>query len=152
MTIFVAIVLSLVTVGLHYELLVFISFFVQQVSGSKRFGVALAVTMALVAHLLEVAVFAIGWELLLRNGYVHLVHFDLDLYEPTLMDVFYFSGSVYTSLGFGDIVPGQGGQMLAVSEAVTGLVLIAWTASYTFFLMSTHWRNVRGNPGGLGDA
>ena len=63
-----------------------------------------------------------------------------------MVDVFYFSGAVYTSLGFGDIVPLRGGQVLAVSEAVTGLVLIAWTASYTFFEMQTNWREVRGRP------
>ena len=105
-TILAAVILSLLTVGLHYELLVFISFVVQRVSGSARFGV------------------------------------------PTFIDALYFSGSVYTSLGFGDIVPANGGQVLAVSEAVTGLVLIAWTASYTFFHMQSHWREVRGGGSG----
>ncbi len=106
-------------------------------------------TLALGAHLLEVAVFAIGWYLLLQNGSVELMHFNRGVFEPTPMDVFYFSGEVYTSLGFGDIVPGQGGQLLAVSEAVTGLVLIAWTASYTFFLMARHWSDARGSTSGF---
>ena len=34
-------------------------------------------------------------------------------------------------------------RILAVSEAVTGLVLIAWTASYTFFEMRSHWETQR---------
>ena len=146
--IFSAALLSLITVGLHYESLVFISYFVRQVSGSKRVGVALAVTMALGAHIAEVTVYAVAWYLLLDAGIVELAHFEMESYDPSLMDIFYFSGTVYTSLGFGDIVPIRGGQVLAVTESVTGLVLIAWTASYTFFEMQNHWKNVRGGlPG-----
>lgn len=144
--VFTAALLSLITVGLHYESLVFISFFVRRVSGSKRVGVALAVTLALGAHILEVAVYAIAWLLLIDTGAVELAHFDMEVFEPTPIDIFYFSGTVYSSLGFGDIVPVRGGQVLAVTESVTGLVLIAWTASYTFFEMQTNWREVRGRP------
>ncbi len=146
MTALAATILSLLTVGLHYESLVFISYFVRRVSGSKRIGVALAVTLALGAHIVEVAVYTIGWYVLILGGSVELAHFEMDVFEPSMVDVFYFSGAVYTSLGFGDIVPLRGGQVLAVSEAVTGLVLIAWTASYTFFEMQTNWREVRGRP------
>ena len=121
--------------------------FVLRVSGSKRIGVALAVTLALGAHIAEVAVYAIGWYLLILTGEVELAHFEMEVFEPSMIDVFYFSGEVYTSLGFGDIVPVRGGQVLAVTEAVTGLVLIAWTASYTFFEMQAHWRDVRGGRG-----
>ena len=146
MTALAATILSLLTVGLHYESLVFISYFVRRVSGSKRIGVALAVTLALGAHIVEVAVYTIGWYVLILGGSVELAHFEMDVFEPSMVDVFYFSGAVYTSLGFGDIVPLRGGQVLAVSEAVTGLVLIAWTASYTFFEMQTNWRELRGRP------
>lgn len=143
-----AALLSLITVGLHYEALVFISYFVRRVSGSKRVGVALAVTMALGAHIAEVTVYAVAWYLLVDGGAVELSHFEREVFDPALIDIFYFSGTVYTSLGFGDIVPSQGGQVLAVTESVTGLVLIAWTASYTFFEMQTHWKNTRGGlPG-----
>ncbi|MXZ72213.1 MAG: two pore domain potassium channel family protein [Acidobacteria bacterium] len=139
-----AALLSLITVGLHYEALVFISFFVRKVWKSRRVGVALAVTLALGAHITEVGVYSVAWYLLIDAGAVELAHFDMEVFEPTLLDIFYFSGTVYSSLGFGDIVPVRGGHVLAVTESVTGLVLIAWTASYTFFEMQTHWRDVRG--------
>ena len=148
MMIFSAALLSLITVGLHYESLVFISYFVRRVSGSKRVGVALAVTMALGAHIVEVSVYAVAWYLLLEAGAVELAHFEIEAFDPRAIDIFYFSGTVYTSLGFGDVVPVRGGQILAVTESVTGLVLIAWTASYTFFEMQSHWKNVRGGAPG----
>ncbi len=47
--------------------------------------------LALVAHVIEVVAFAVGWLLLLRGGIV-----ELSVPVPTLLDVFYFSGAVYT--------------------------------------------------------
>ena len=72
--------------------------------------------------------------MLIRAGAV-----ELNIANPTMLDAVYFSGSVYTSLGFGDVVPARGGQLLVVLEVVTGLVLIAWTASFTLFQMREHW-------------
>ena len=143
-----AALLSLIVVGLHYEALVFISFFVRKVWKSRRVGVALAVTLALGAHIAEVSVYAVAWYLLIEAGAVELGHFEIEAFDPRAIDIFYFSGTVYTSLGFGDMVPVRGGQVLAVTESVTGLVLIAWTASYTFFEMQTNWKNVRGDAPG----
>ena len=134
MIVIASFVLPLLAVGLHHELLVLTSSVVRALSGSARAGVALAVALALVAHVVEVVAFGIGWLVLIRAGAVELSH-----PSPTMLDVLYFSGSVYTSLGFGDIVPVQGGRFLVVIEAVTGLVLIAWTASFTLYQMREHW-------------
>lgn len=120
--------LSLLAVGMHHESLALAAAAVRRLPpGAARFGVALAVVLALLAHLAEVVVFGLGWYALARAGVV-----ALSIESPTLLDAVYFSGSVYTTLGFGDIVPVAGGRLLVVSEAVTGLVLIAWTASFTF--------------------
>lgn len=134
MLVLAAVVLPLLSVGLHYELLVASSHVVRTLSGSVRAGVALAVALALAAHVIEVVVFGIGWLVLIRAGVV-----ELSAPSPTLAEVVYFSGSVYTSLGFGDIVPVSSGRFLAVIEAVTGLVLIAWTASFTLYQMQELW-------------
>lgn len=138
MTILAAVLLSLLAVGVHYEALVFASAFVNRVAGPARIGVALGVAIALVGHMAEVLLYAGAWLVLIDAGLV-----QLSVPSPTPLELVYFSGSVYTSLGFGDIVPVRGGQILAVSEAVTGLVLIAWTASFTFYEMRTHWETQR---------
>ena len=140
MSILAAPLLSLVAVGVHYEALVFASAFVKRVADPARVGVALGVVVALAAHMLEVLLYAAAWLALINAGAV-----ELNVPAPSPIDAVYFSGSVYTSLGFGDIVPVRGGQILAVSEAVTGLVLIAWTASFTFFEMRSHWETHRDN-------
>ena len=130
MLVIATIVLPLLSVGLHYEFLVLGSNAVRILPGAGRADVLPAVVLALFAHVLEVVVFGLGWLALIRAGVV-----ELSLPAPTLAEVIYFSGSVYTSLGFGDIVPVNGGRFLVVIEAVTGLVLIAWTASFTFYQM-----------------
>ena len=134
MLVIATIVLPLLSVGLHYEFLVLGSNTVRILPGAGRADVLPAVVLALFAHVLEVVVFGLGWLALIRAGVV-----ELSLPAPTLAEVIYFSGSVYTSLGFGDIVPVNGGRFLVVIEAVTGLVLIAWTASFTFYQMREHW-------------
>jgi hypothetical protein len=130
--------LSLLAVGVHYEALVLGSAFVNRVAGPARVGVALGVVIALAAHMVEVLLYAVAWMALINAGAV-----ELNLPAPTPLDAVYFSGAVYTSLGFGDIVPVRGGHILAVSESVTGLVLIAWTASFTFYEMRAHWETHR---------
>ena len=132
MTFIAAVVLPLLVVGLHYELLALTSAVVRSLPGWKRGAVAVAVVLALGAHVAEVLRFALGWLVLIRAGAV-----ELTIPSPTILDIVYFSGSVYTSLGFGDVVPLRGG--LVVLEVVTGLVLIAWTASFTLFQMRERW-------------
>ena len=47
----------------------------------------------------------------------------------------YYSFVTLTTLGYGDIIPIGHIRFTAGSEALTGLVLIAWTASFTYLQM-----------------
>jgi hypothetical protein len=128
------VVLVVLAVGIHYEMLSLISNGVRRLRPSHRFRVSISVLGALGAHFIEVILFAIGWKLLLSAGVAHL-----SVKEPSFVEVLYFSASTYTSLGYGDIVPLGDSGLLAGSEALTGLVLIAWTASFTYFEMRAFW-------------
>lgn len=139
----------LASVGIHFEFILIASAVSRWLSHS-RLRVAIAVLVVLVAHLVEIAVFAAGWALLIATGDAQLAEplpltiatSDAQLLEVSrpFTDILYFSGTVYTSLGFGDIVPIGLCRLYAVLESVTGLVLIAWTASYTFGQMARNWR------------
>ncbi len=48
---------------------------------------------------------------------------------------FPFSMATYTTLGFGDVFPRGPIRLVAGVEAFNGLVLIGWSASYTYFAM-----------------
>ena len=49
-----------------------------------------------------------------------------------LLDLVYFSATVFTTLGFGDLVPVGPIRMITSTEALAGLALITWSASFTF--------------------
>jgi hypothetical protein len=55
------------------------------------------------------------------------------------LDYLYFSAVIYTSLGIGDIVPTEHLRFLAGVEALNGLLLIAWSASFLFSTMNRLW-------------
>jgi len=54
-------------------------------------------------------------------------------------DCLYFSAVTYTSLGFGDYVPLSHLRLIAGVEALNGLVLIGWSASFTYLAMERYW-------------
>ncbi len=139
-TLLTTVVLVIVTVIIHCEALKRISDFVATLAYRPRVNVGLSVLGALLAHIIEVFVFAIGMKLLIDTGrYGKLVGLDHVASE----DVMHFSMVAYTSVGYGDIIPVGWLRFLAGMETLTGLVLIAWTASFMFLEMHKYW--------GLGD-
>ena len=91
-------------------------------------------------HVIEVWLFAFLYYFLLpleNTGEV------IGEFSNTVLDCAYFSFVNYTSLGYGDIVPVGHIRFTAGSEALTGLVLIAWTASFTYLQMQqlVHYKN-----------
>jgi len=69
-----------------------------------------------------------GW------GALHGEYFD-----GSLLDCIYFSFTVFTTLGFGDIFPEGNLRYLIGIESLTGLVLITWTASFLYYEMQRSW-------------
>jgi hypothetical protein len=55
-------------------------------------------------------------------------------------NVVYFSATTYATVGFGDAVPVGPLRFLTGLEALTGFVMITWSASYTFLEMQRDWR------------
>lgn len=131
--------LVLLAIGIHYEVLrVVASYLLPRMQiVSRRAHVIVGVISCMAAHTIEIWGFA---------GAYWLVHFtDLKLgfsddYRRSFVDYLNFSAESYTSLGFGDaemLTPNM--RLLAGIEALTGLVLIAWSASFTYFLMAQYW-------------
>ncbi|MBZ9905465.1 potassium channel family protein [Mesorhizobium sp. BR115XR7A] len=56
------------------------------------------------------------------------------------VDFLYFSVTNYTTLGVGDIRAEGPIRLIASSEALTGLVLLSWTASFTYLSMENFWK------------
>ena len=55
-------------------------------------------------------------------------------------DAIYHSAVNFSSLGYGDIHPVGSMRAIAVTEALTGLMMIGWSASFTYLKMEQIWQ------------
>jgi len=136
----VAGITSLLSVGVHYEALRMTLVGLDRVRVLPRLHVAMAILAALVAHLVESMIFAASWYFVdhVGVGYLRGGH--------SFEDMLYFSLITYTSLGYGDIVPLGDARLLAGVESLVGLVMIGWTASFTYLEMNRYWAEFRRRP------
>ena len=123
-------------VVLHFAALNRMSHFLGSSPIPARWRVALGAVGAIVVHILEIVVFA---------GALGYVARRPDLGEITgrmngeFTDFMYFSFVTYTTVGYGDLTPAGPLRILAAVEALTGLLLVAWTASFLFLQMQRFW-------------
>lgn len=61
-----------------------------------------------------------------------------------LLDAVYLAATSYTTLGFGDLAPVGPIRFLPGIMALTGFVLITWSASFTYLEMSRDWGEQQG--------
>ncbi len=122
----------------HYEGLNLLSrWLTHRHESQRRRKVLYGIFGVLALHVAEIWIFALtAWGLLhLPNtGSVAGVH------ALGLLDAVYLSATTYTTLGFGDLTPVGPIRFLAGTMALTGFVLIAWSASFTYLEMSRDWR------------
>lgn len=96
----------------------------------------------LLVHLFEVAIYGICLWLLSVTGNGSLASISEGVKHGPA-EFFYFSIASYTTLGIGDIVPHGHLRILAGIEALQGLMLIAWSASFTYLVMEKFWSRGR---------
>ncbi|MBY0474386.1 MAG: potassium channel family protein [Nitrosomonas sp.] len=124
-----------VCVILHYEALRFLSRTIG-VHVHKRIGVLIVMLGLLVAHVLEIVIFALGYMLMQHSPDMgHITGMD----KGNLFDFIYYSSVVYTTVGFGDLLPVGAIRMLSAAEGLAGLAMITWSASFTFLAMQRLW-------------
>lgn len=100
----------------------------------SRTAVGLMVLVALVAHLLEIWIFSVA---ILVVGSLSDTQFAEEL-QLDGFDAFYYSAVSYTSMG-AEPLHESSLRILTAIEALTGLILITWTASFIFLVMQRTW-------------
>lgn len=126
------IVTIVIAVALHYEVLTHLAEKHFKRSWPSRLLLPVGVLIVIFTHVIEVWFFAFLYYLLLPLDNTGEV---VGGFSNTIFDCAYFSFVNYTSLGYGDVVPVGHIRFTAGAEALTGLVLIAWTASFTYLQM-----------------
>ncbi|MGV8916559.1 MAG: potassium channel family protein [Pseudomonas sp.] len=130
------VVVVILTVIIHHESLSLLNDWFPRIKGWHQFRIVFGVLGALTAHAVEVWCFALVYFLMIAAGGWGTLEGKFD---GTLMDCVYFSFTTFTTLGFGDIEPVGNLKYLTGLEALTGLVLITWTASFLFIEMQKYW-------------
>jgi hypothetical protein len=99
-----------------------------------RARIIVVVLAAFVGHTLAVWTYAFAYW-----GIANQLGGFAGLPVNDLMDCLYFSAVTYTSLGFSDHVPLSHVRLIAGVEALNGLLLIGWSASFTYLAMERYW-------------
>ena len=133
--IFNCVVIS-IAVLVHYEALYRLARLLPYLRIAPRFRVLVGVAGAFLAHVVEIWIFAAGYYLMLKWDTESELGGNFD---GSLLDCSYYSFTNYTSLGFGDIEPFGHIRFLSGLEGLTGLILIAWTASFMYIEMQKFW-------------
>jgi hypothetical protein len=125
-----------VVVVIHYEILFRLTWLLPRLGLPHRYRIVAGVFGTLAGHALEIWVFAAAYHLMHHaDGWGRLS----GNFDGSLMDSAYFSFTVFTTLGFGDIEPLGDLRYLTGIESLTGLVMITWSASFLFVEMQRHW-------------
>ncbi|MFQ5487163.1 MAG: ion channel [Gammaproteobacteria bacterium] len=132
----VSLLLVALTVLIHYEVLRLASLSLGWVSIAPRARILVVIFYAFIAHLMEVALFAATFFLLIEEWGIGALAGNR---QGGFYDYLYFSLSSYTSLGLGDIYLQDALRFLSGVEALIGLMMITWTASFTYLAMEKFW-------------
>jgi hypothetical protein len=101
-----------------------------------RTKILITIFAQLVLHIAEIWVFGLTAFLLAQSaGFGSLSPAP----SGGFLDFVYFSAITYTTVGFGDFAPTGPLRFLAGTEALTGFLLITWSASFTFIEMRRYW-------------
>ena len=128
----------IIVVLIHHESLVRLSGILESLhhTRTRHFRLIVAVFGILIAHTIQVWLFASiyyfmhhaeGWGELAGN------------FSGAFIDAVYFSYTTFTTLGYGDIEPLGALRYLTGIEALAGLVLITWSASFLYMEMQRYW-------------
>ncbi len=131
----VAVVLVTICVTIHYETLKGLAS-LRHRPGRHRWLILITMYSVLTAHVVEIWIFGAGYWIavdVLELGKI------LPIEDP--FDFVYYSAMVYTTVGFGDLIPDGPIRMLTSTEGLLGLALITWSASFTYLQMESVWRD-----------
>lgn len=125
----------------HYEVLRMLSGTLSKLKQLHRTRVLVLIFGLLTTHVFEIWIFAIGFGLLDGTAdFGTIAHVEFAPETSTWLDYVYFSFITYTTVGYGDLVPRGPIRFIAASEALTGWVLLGWSASFTVLEMQRFWR------------
>lgn len=130
------------TITIHYEVLRLTSLRLCNLEMAPRLRIVVVLVAALASHRAHVVLYAAVY--LMVEEYTLLGSIEGlaagGRTDNSFADALYFSITSYTTLGIGDLYPTGAIRLLSGVEALSGLVMVGWTASMTYLAMERFWQ------------
>jgi hypothetical protein len=130
-----------IAVLVHYEGLAWMSSRLPSLQALRRRKVLMGVYGVILLHVVEIWLFGtLIWLLLMipntgaMSGAAH----------TPFLDAIYLSAVTFSTVGFGDLAPVGPIRFVSGTEALTGFILITWSASFLYLEMEQFWRRKAG--------
>jgi len=137
LVVFVTALTVALAVLMHYEGLRWISAQLNRLTAVRRRKVLFGVYAVVLLHVAEIWLFGTSlWALMHMRGAGGLTGTT----DASFLEVVYLSANTFTTVGFGDVVPVGAVRFLCGTEALTGFILITWSASFLYLEMREFWR------------
>ena len=133
---FLGLALILATITIHYEALRAISSLIPKLRAPPRARILIVIGGVFIAHFAEIVLYAFVFAVMQNRFGLGAISGVL---EGNPLDFLYLSISSYTTLGVGDVYPTGPLRLVAAIESLNGLVLIGWSASFTYLAMQNFW-------------
>lgn len=134
-----SLLIVLLTVGLHFETLERLNWWVPRWQRiPPRLRILVLMLILLMLHVSEIWLFGFGIHL--ANHFPQLGVIT-GLGKVGFFDAVYLSATTYSTLGYGDLVATGPIRFLLGTEALVGLLMITWSASFTYLEMRRYWRS-----------
>jgi hypothetical protein len=130
--------LVIATATMHFEVLRALNARLPALHVPDRFKLLVVIIATFLAHAAEIGLYGVTIYVLVN---VFEVGALLGPSGASLAGCLYFSAETYTSLGFGDVTPNGPIRLVAGIEALNGLLLIGWSASFTYLSMERFWNS-----------
>jgi len=134
----VNLLMVLVNILIHYETLLLLANKLNILQVAHRYRVLFGVLFIFTIHTVEICIFALGYFLLLNIPKMGFMSGHATS-AASLLDCIYFSFVTYTTVGYGDLFVHGYARYLTGIEALLGLILITWSASFLYIEMQKNW-------------
>lgn len=132
----IAVLLVATCVLMNYEALRLVQALIPRLHIRPQTRILVVLFAALLMHVGGITLYAVAYYLMAEHLGLGSMHGE---FHGQALDYFYFSATNYTTLGVGDVFARGHIRLVAGTEPLTGLVLIAWSASFTYLHMERFW-------------
>jgi hypothetical protein len=122
---------------IQYESFSFLTSALAHLHTRRRQKIVVLVLSLVLMHIVEIWLFGCAYYFLLDDPSYGALHGSM---SNSLLDYVYFSAVIFSTLGLGDLVPSGSIRFMVGTEAVSGFILISWSAAFTYLEMQRYWK------------